>query len=232
MEAKVLTVFNQKGGVGKTNTAVQLAGTFGARGVKTFLIDMDAQNTAVLWAANAPADRPFPATVVSMAPLKENFIERVPAYVSKYDLIVIDCPPAIDSPVPWAALTTVSDFALIPVITLLGDIQASRQAEELVLAANAKRIERNLGSLPGAFVESLSGRGKIYDVHRKDLQKKAKIPILKSTISRLNAFPESLLYGCVVGDFGKSTAAAQVDALVDEVAGLLKIRFPKLNATK
>ena len=41
MVANVITIFNQKGGCGKTTIAIQLAGTLGRRGQKALLIDME-----------------------------------------------------------------------------------------------------------------------------------------------------------------------------------------------
>ena len=227
MTAKIITVFNQKGGCAKTMTSIQLAGTFGSRGLNVFLIDMDPQNTSALWALNADPDTPFPATVMSFAPLKEHFVEKVPAIAEKNDLIIIDCPPSLDSQVPWAALTMLADFAIIPVMPVLDNVWASRQAEDLLIKARQSRAAKGFPDLPGAFLLSAVKRGKVYETCAEELRKKAELPILNSSIGNLNAFPESQVYGCVVGSFGKSSAAKQIDALVDELARLMKLSFPK-----
>ena len=41
MPAKIIAVFNQKGGSGKTTTSTNIAGAFGMRGYRTMLVDLD-----------------------------------------------------------------------------------------------------------------------------------------------------------------------------------------------
>ncbi len=209
MPAKILTVFNQKGGCAKTMTAMQLAGAFGLRGLKVFVADMDPQNTAALWFHQAAPEQPFPAEVMSMAALKEGFLDKIGVFIARCDLVVIDCPPALGSRVPWAALVA-SDMALIPVVPVMDNVWASKQAEELVVEAReARRGHAAGGRLEAAYLLSMVRRGKVFEHCLQTLRSGTRIPVLRSTVALRNAFPESQLYGCVARSFGKSAAASR-----------------------
>lgn len=115
MTAKIISVVNQKGGSGKTTLSMQLAGSLARRGHKVLVVDADPQATATRWAATADDDKPFPASVIGLSAASARVHREVKKFVDDYDFILIDCPPAADSPVPQSALL-IADLALVPLI--------------------------------------------------------------------------------------------------------------------
>ena len=67
MYAKIIALVNEKGGAGKTTTAMNLAGSMANRQLRTLLVDADPQGTAMTWCIAAPENEPFPATVISLS---------------------------------------------------------------------------------------------------------------------------------------------------------------------
>lgn len=104
MGAKIIAVYNQKGGCGKTMTSMQLGAALALRGYTTLVVDMDRQGTAAIWSGQATADEPFPARVISLAIQQGQMIGEIRKFVKDHEIIIIDCPPAIESLIPWAAL--------------------------------------------------------------------------------------------------------------------------------
>lgn len=227
MPAKIIAIFNQKGGCAKTMTTMQLAGAFALRGLKVFVADVDPQNTSALWGLAATDEEPFPATVMSLAVLQENFLEKLLPIVDKYDAILIDCPPSLNSRVPWAALS-IADLAIVPVIPVMDNVWASKAAEDLLFEARQARVSRGIVSeLKAAYLLSLMRRGKIYTACLDHLRKMARIPILKSSVSHRNAFAESQLYGSCVKAMSAAQAAQEVDAVANEIAAMLGLKLKK-----
>jgi chromosome partitioning protein len=219
MPAKIIAVFNQKGGCAKTMTTMQLGGALGLMGYNTLIVDMDPQGTAAIWSSQAEVDTPFPANVISLAPMRELMIKELKKFVRDYDVILIDCPPAIDSPIPWAALQ-VADIGIIPVIPVLDNVWASVKAKEL-----AARAQRENTGLQTYFLTSQMRRGNIFTACLEQIKNDPDVPLLESVISLRNAYPESQAFGTTVQGLSKSSEASkEVRKLAKEVIEKLQMQ--------
>ena len=84
--AKVLAITNQKGGVGKTTTTVNLAASLAAVGQRVLLIDLDPQGNATM--GSGIDKRELPATVYHLLLGEKSLTEvRQRAEVGKYDVL-------------------------------------------------------------------------------------------------------------------------------------------------
>ncbi len=145
---RVIAITNQKGGVGKTTTAINLCASLHCAGQRALLVDMDPQGNAtvgsgvtmreaelgayeVLLGAGAMGDAIMPTVggyellpahpdlagaQVEMAELPHRDFRLARALddvCSRYDLIIIDCPPALNV-LTVNALTAAAEV-LIPV---------------------------------------------------------------------------------------------------------------------
>ena len=219
MTAKVVTIFNQKGGCGKTTVTIQLAGTLAMRGFQTLVIDMDDQSTATRWASQAPDEDPFPAATMNLAAMGGKVHREVRNHLDNYDFILIDCPPAALSPSPSSAML-ISDLAIIPIVPAPADMWASVAAKKLALAAQVTNEQLAIRILPNMVQKNTNLARDTLDVLAED----SEIPLMQSWIGSRSAFRECQLTGSTVHRLGKSSAAAkEVDKLADEVLQILKI---------
>lgn len=118
---KIILVTNQKGGSGKTNTAVNLAAGLHHLGNSVILVDSDPQNTVVQWFENGAGQIPFPYTDLSGA--KKNLVPEIQKLLGTYEYIVIDGRPSLET--DMEALIVISDMVVLPLRPSLADYQAT-----------------------------------------------------------------------------------------------------------
>jgi chromosome partitioning protein len=145
-------------------------------------------------------------------------VNEIEKMVELYDFILIDCPPAIESQTPWAALQ-IADLGLIPVTPVMDNIWASNEASELGLKAQRDNPELKL-----RYVVSRMKRGNIYSSCLRLLHSDPNIESFKSIIMDRNVYPESQLIGQTVHARGNKAATEEVESLTNEVLKLLGIR--------
>lgn len=220
MSAKIIAVVNQKGGAGKTTVSMQLAGTFGRRGKKVLVIDADPQATATRWAASAADERPFPATISGLSAAGEKVHREVRKYVEDFDIIVIDCPPAADSPVPQSALL-IADVGIVPVVPSPLDLWASVGIGKVI--ENIRDLNEQLQ--PVIMVNQCQVNTSLAK-EAMDVLPQFGIPVLKTRLHHRTAYRQSAVFGGTVHDLGPraAQAIAEVDALTDEITKLLKAK--------
>ena len=223
--AKIISVTNQKGGSGKTTVAMQLAGALSRRkNVSTkkinrvMVVDADPQGTATRWAASASDDMPFPASVIGLSAASEKVHREVKKFIDDYDIIIIDCPPAADSPIPQSALL-VSDLALVPIIPSPLDMWA---------AVGIKQVILNVGSIN----EDLQARLVLNQCQPQTTLAQECLEILpefgidmtKSIIKQRQVYRQSAVFGQTVYDFGSRAkdAVTEIDELTKEILKILK----------
>jgi len=220
MKAKIIAVVNQKGGAGKTTVAMQVAGSLGRRGHKVLVVDADPQGTSTRWAASANDNNPFPATVVGLSAAQGKLHREVRKLMGDYQYIIIDGPPASDSPVAQSALI-VADLALIPIIPSPLDMWSSIGIKKAI--EDSTDINDSLQSR--LVINQCQPNTRLArDV--LEVLPEFGIKIAKSQLHQRTVFRQSAVFGQTVHDFGSKASPAidEVEMLTDEVLEILHTR--------
>ena len=216
MSAKIIVIANQKGGVGKTSITMTLAGTLANKNHKTLVLDADPQATATRWMSTASDEKPFPAAVVGVYIAGEKIHREIKKFIDDYIYILVDCPPAADSPIAQSALL-VADLVLIPLIPSPPDIWAALSIRKAI--DNAKIINENLMA---RIVINMHQEKTNISKEILNLLPQFEIPILKTTIRTRVSFKESAALGCTLQDLGKK-AAASIDEIENLTQEIIKL---------
>jgi chromosome partitioning protein len=222
MTAKIIAVVNQKGGAGKTTTTMQLAGTIARRGYKVMVVDADPQGSATRWAASAEDACPFPASVVGLSAANEKVHREVKKFVDDYDFIIIDCPPAADSPVPQSALI-IADLALVPILPSPLDMWAAVGIKQVI--EHCSTVNE---ALQARLILNQTQAKTTLSQESAEVLSEFGIPLAKTQISQRQIYRQSAAFGVTVHDLPKANAAIkEIEALADEVFAALGIRKGK-----
>ena len=237
---KVVSVANQKGGVGKTTTAVNLSTLLAKKGKKVLLIDTDPQGNATsglgidknvelstydLLISDVPAediiqDTPIkkldicPSNInlagaevqlVSMMSREQRMKEKIDVIKSKYDYIIIDCPPSLGL-ITLNAFTA-SDSVLIPVQCEYFALEGLGQLLNTVELVR-KHLNKNL-YIEGALLTMYDIRTNLANQVVREVKKFFQNKVYKTVIPRNVRVSEAPSYGMPISVYDPKSKGAR-----------------------
>ena len=206
----IIAVLNQKGGVGKTTIATNLAYALKQAGSKVLLIDSDPQGSARDWnEANGGELLP----VVGMD--RETLPADLKAVQDGYEFVVIDGAPQIAKLA--AAAVKIADIVLIPVQPSPYDIWAAADLVDLIKA----RQELTEGSPIAAFLISRAITNTKLSGEINEALESYGFPVLKNSTSQRVIYPTTASDGQTVFSQPGNPAIREIEAIAEEILEML-----------
>jgi len=199
-----LALLNHKGGTGKTTLAFNLAAALARRG-STLLLDLDAQGSALQWAAQGGRQLPMRVQGAQQA--------QPEADVEQSAFVVWDCPPASEQPQVLALLGQL-DWVLVPVLPSPVDLWASWRLVRLLQQACASRP-----GLRAGFVINQAETDSALTAAMHEALREFGLPVLQTAVRRRAIYRRAALGGQSVQMLGRSgaAAAAELEAVIEEI---------------
>lgn len=206
----IIALTGQKGGVGKSTTAVALAALGVERGMRVLLVDADPQGTARTWGEVANEAGYAAPTVVAMGATMHK-PGQLASVAASYDLTVIDCPPRHGDILRSALMT--ADIAVLPCGPSAADAWAL--AATLDVVAEARVVRDALRAC--ILITRKQGRTALGKGAREVLESSG-LPVLGAELGYRIAYQEALAAGRGVTTFApRDRAAEEVRSLFVEL---------------
>lgn len=203
----IISILNEKGGVGKTTIATNLAYSFKRRTSNSILlIDSDPQGSARDWHVNSDGE------ILDVIGLDRPTLDKdVYKFKRQYQYLFIDGAPQLTEMALKAIIC--SDIILIPVQPSPYDVWASKSLVELV----KQRQEVTNGKPKAAFVVSRQIVGTKIGKEVREVLKEYELPVFKQGTCQRISYAKTAAMGLTVHDGDDPQAIADIELIAQEL---------------
>lgn len=216
----IVLVAHEKGGVGKTSIAVNLAALAAGEGIRTLLLDTDPNGSTTYWLKTREEVKP-PAEIYTMM-LTAKPARMVADQAAHYELVVVDAGAA-----SWDTLLSVSlqaDLVIVPVTPGQYEVDSTERVFSALRDMDVRHIR---GKVPAFAVLNnmpTNSRSREEAELREFLTSEYAIPVMQSTLKTRKAWRECSKEGLALhelpsGQFD-AKAAEEMQALYTEAGKL------------
>jgi len=215
----IISFVNQKGGVGKTTTAINLSSSLVRKNYKLVLIDADPQRSATTW--HSIEDNQAFEILDHPGELTQADIETLE---TAYDYVIIDAPPAMDDKVE--TILKASDLTILPVTPSSLDLWSCKATLYMMDPKSEAPLS---GKVRLLINRKISGTRVGREV-RQALEK-FDTPVFETELCQRVAYIDAMKYGVSVMQFAPgSKAAGEIEQWSQEVTALLNEEMPEEDA--
>jgi chromosome partitioning protein len=215
---KVITLVNQKGGVGKTTLAIHLATAFAAAGRNTLLLDVDPQASAAEWKDVRVAEKP-PVMAVPASRLGKVLEE---AKKIGTEVLILDTAPHSEGTALTAARS--ADLILVPCQPSIMDLRALRKTAELL---------EHVKKPTYAVLNGVAPQGSVADEAANAITAQFKLRVAPARLGERVAYNRCLIGGQTAQEYEPDGKAAQeVMELYKWASNLVGVSASKAKTAK
>ncbi len=208
----IILIGNQKGGCGKSTTAVNISAYLANKGKDVVLVDADRQSTATNW-INDRAETDLP--VVNSVQKYDNIRNSLLDLRNRYEIVIVDAAGRDSRELRTGMLA--SDIILMPFRPSQADIDVLPKMSEIL--QQARDINPNLQVL--ALITMAPTNPVVNEIHqtREVFADYSEIKLLKNTISERKVYRDAMSEGMGVVEMNNKKASLEFQDVAEELLG-------------